>query len=102
MEYILVEWDHDLDDEPYLIYSELDENRREIRKIEFFRNGICFSYGAGRGNEGALAEIPFPKDLREISGGEGERTARVISRQLFEEVWNQAQERPDGFMGMFF
>ena len=102
MEYVLVEWDHDLDDEPYLVYSELDEDRLETRKIEFFRNGICFSYGGERGNEGALADTPFPKDLRELSGGEGNPTARAISRQLFQEVWNQAQERPDGFMGMFF
>ena len=27
---------------------------------------------------------------------------RAIPRQLFIEVWNQAQERPDGFMGMFY
>lgn len=102
MDYVLVEWAHDLDDEPYLVYSELDGDRREMRKIEFFRNGICFSYGAERGNEGALADVPFPEDLRTITGEAGECTARPISRQLFQEVWNQAQERPDGFMGMFF
>ena len=43
MEYVLTEWDHDLDDEPYLVYSELDDGRMERRKVEFFRNGICFS-----------------------------------------------------------
>ena len=42
MQYVLVEWDHDLDDEPYRIYSELDDSRCEVRKVEFFRNGICF------------------------------------------------------------
>lgn len=102
MDYVLVEWDHDLDDEPCLVYSELDESRRETRKVEFFRNGICFSYGAERGSEAALSKVPFPRDLREISGAEGNRAARAISPQLFQEVWNQAQERPDGFMGMFF
>lgn len=102
MDYVLTEWDHDLDDEPYLVYSELDEKRMERRKVEFFRNGICFSYGAERGNEGALAEIPFPEDLRIITGEAVECRAKAISRQLFQEIWNQAQERPDGFMGMFF
>ena len=33
MDYVLTEWDHDLDDEPYLVYSELDESRMEIRKV---------------------------------------------------------------------
>ena len=102
MEYVLTEWDHDLDDEPYLVYSELDDGRMERRKVEFFRNGICFSYGAERGNQGALSGVPFPEDLRTVTGEAGECRAMSISRQLFQEIWNQAQERPDGFMGMFF
>ena len=105
MQYVLVEWDHDLDDEPYMIYSELDGQRRETRKVEFFRNGLCFSYGAERGNEAALADVPFPADLREIEKNcapEERCVARSIPAALFYEIWNQAQERPDGFMGMFF
>lgn len=104
MRYVLAEWDHDLDDEPYLIYSELDGGRRETRRVEFYRNGITFSYGAERGNEGALAPEPFPEDLKDLlpPGEEGEFTARDISPGLFYEIWNQVQERPDGFMGMFF
>ena len=31
MDYVLLEWDHDLDDEPYLVYSELDEKRQVYR-----------------------------------------------------------------------
>lgn len=104
MRYLLAEWEHDLDDEPYRIYSELDGGRRETRRVEFYRNGITFSYGGERGNEGALAPEPFPEDLRELrppEDGEGDYVAREISPGLFWEVWNQAQERPDGFMGMF-
>lgn len=102
MKYVLAEWEHDFDDEPYLIYSELDDGRREIRRVEFYRNGITFSYGGERGNEGALAQEPFPEDLRDLHPEEGDYTAREISPGLFYEIWNQAQERPDGFMGMFF
>ena len=103
MKYVLAEWDHDLDDEPYLIYSELDDSRRETRRVEFYRNGITFSYGAERGNEGALAQEPFPEDLRDLPApeGEGDFSAHEISPSLFYEIWNQAQERPDGFMGLF-
>ena len=43
MNYILVEWEHELEDEPYQIYSELDGDRRETRRVEFYRNGITFS-----------------------------------------------------------
>ena len=46
MQYVLIEREHDLDDEPYQVFSELDDNRKEILKVEFYRNGICFSYGA--------------------------------------------------------
>lgn len=102
MQYVLAEWEHDLDDEPYLIYSELDDSRRETRRVEFYRNGISFSYGGERGNEGALSPDPFPEDLRELQAEEGDLSARSISPGLFYEIWNQAQERPDGFMGMFF
>ena len=105
MEYVLIEWEHDLDEEPYLIYSELDSRRRETRRVEFYRNGVTFSYGGERGNEAVLSAVPFPKNLREIDRNhteEGELTARSISPGLFYEIWNQAQERPDGFMGMFF
>jgi len=104
MEYVLVEWDHDLDDEPYLVYSEIDGSRRETRRVEFYRNGITFSYGAERGNEGVLAKEPFPEDLNALrpEDAEGAFTARSIPPGLFYEIWNQAQERPDGFMGMFF
>ena len=102
MKYVLAEWEHSLEDEPCLIYSELDGSRWETRRVEFYRNGITFSYGGERGNEGALRQQPFPEDLRDPHTPEGELSAREISPGLFYEIWNQAQERPDGFMGMFF
>jgi len=104
MRYVLAEWDHDLDDEPYLVYSELDDTRREVRRVEFYRNGITFSYGGELGNEGALRPDPFPEDLRDLEPpeeGEGDFSAHEISPGLFYEIWNQAQERPDGFIGLF-
>ena len=98
MRYLLAEWTHREEDEPYLLYSEMDGDRRETRRVEFYRSGVTFSYGAERGNEGALTVMPEPPPKPE----EGEQTIREISPGLFYEIWNQAQERPDGFMGMFF
>ena len=40
MTYVLVEWEHEEEDEPYQIYSELDSCRRETRKVEFYKNGL--------------------------------------------------------------
>ena len=36
MFYMRTLWFHDNNDDPSIIYSELDQNRYEIRKIEFF------------------------------------------------------------------
>lgn len=53
------------------------------------------------GQDEVLDSAPFPEDLRTLNRP-GEVEVRAIPRQLFIEVWNQAQERPDGFMGMFY
>jgi hypothetical protein len=100
MQYLWIKYLHDEEDEPTDVYSELDENRREVRKVEFFRHGICFSYGGERGSPEALSQTPYPEDLRSLNLT-GEREVRSIPFGLFLEVWNQAQERPDAFMGMF-
>lgn len=102
MTYVLVEWEHEEDDEPYQIYSELDSCRLETRKVEFYKNGLVFSYGGERGNADVLSKIPFPEDLQSLTLENKGMTARTISPSHFFEIWNQAQERPDGFMGMFF
>jgi hypothetical protein len=39
MKYIRVKWIHNFAVEPVLIYSELDENRWEHRKVEIFATG---------------------------------------------------------------
>lgn len=100
MTYVLIEQDVDEDDEPTLIYSQLDESRREVRRVEFYRNGLSFAYGGERGHEEALAPKPFPEDLRALNRP-GEVSAHTITAEVFHAIWNQAQELPDGFMGMF-
>ncbi len=39
MKYIRVKWNHLFSDEPVLLFSELDDARWEVRKIEVFRDG---------------------------------------------------------------
>ncbi len=43
---------------------------------------------------------PYPEDLRTLNRP-GDVTARAITGRVLGEIWGQAQERPDGFMGMF-
>ena len=90
MSYVLIEQNLEEEDEPRFIYAELDSGRREVRRVEFYPNGLCFAYGGDYG----------PEDLRTLNRP-GEVTARAITPAAFWEIWGQAQERPDGFMGMF-
>lgn len=102
MEYVIKELLHpEEDDEANFIYSELDSQRRETRRVEFYPSGMCFAYGGDMGQDEVLDPAPFPEDLRTLNRP-GEVEVRAIPRQLFIEVWNQAQERPDGFMRMFY
>lgn len=101
MEYIHIKRFCDLEDEPEDVYYELDDARREIRRVEFFRGGPCFSYGAELGNQNLLTDSPFPKDLYKFNQV-GISEARKISSALFQEIWQQAKQCPDGFMGLFF
>ena len=82
MRYILLEYDHPQEDEAKQVYSELDRENRETRRE-------------------ALSADPFPEDVRTLNVP-GEVSARTIAPGVFREVWDQAAERPDGFMGMFF
>ena len=81
MSYVLIEQNLEEEDEPRFIYAELDSGRREVRRVEF-------------------SPAPYPEDLRTLNRP-GEVTARAITPAAFWEIWGQAQERPDGFMGMF-
>jgi hypothetical protein len=36
MSYLKVKWNRSFPDEPMLLYSELDRERWEVRKVEFF------------------------------------------------------------------
>jgi hypothetical protein len=89
MEYLKVEWAYDINDEPSVLYSELDHNRNEWRKIEIYKNG---STGYTDGNAEylgtRLSTGPLPT-LQEIAA-DPEFLPRVISRTEFEQAWLEA------------
>lgn len=90
--YLMSHWIHDFADEPILLYSELDDHRYEVRKIELYRNGRVGYASAEGGHGGAglsLEPIPTMMDIlrnsefmaAEVSRGDFERRYGTFSCQ---------------------
>ncbi len=88
MKYIRVKWNHSNPDEPVFLFSELDVNGVELRKLECFRNGFCdfASTNASTGNA-KLSTQPLP-ELEKI-GKDPEFEPVEITREEFEDVWKK-------------
>ena len=86
MKYLKVVWVHDLPGEPVLLYSEVDDEGWEIRKVESYRDGSCGWAGEGQAERGTrLGEVPMP-DLSEIAS-DPQFKPRLIAKADFERVW---------------
>jgi len=86
MKYIRLKWNHSNPDEPVWIFSELDEEGKEIRKIECFRNGFCdIATASGSSGTAALMTMPLP-DLK-VLARDPEFIPVEISKEQFDEVW---------------
>jgi hypothetical protein len=89
MQYIRVLWKHTHPDDPTLLYSELDEARWEVRKVEVFRDGRL-GYASGTDSKGNtwLGIEPVPA-LSEIALDPQFEPAE-IPKDEFEEIWLRA------------
>lgn len=86
MKYVRVGWKHQHPDEPVLLYSELDADRWEVRKVEVFRDGRCGYASADVSSGGTmLGKVPVP-ELTEIAK-DAQFEPVEISREEFEVVW---------------
>lgn len=89
MRYIKVRWEHNFSDEPVTIYSELDDYRNEIRKVEIYRDGrvgyasIGFEHGGS-----ALSKEPLPP-FEEINE-DAQFNLEEIGQEEFDVVWERA------------
>jgi len=89
MEYIKVKWIHSFSDEPVLLYSEIDEERWEQRKVEVFADGrIGYAGGEISTENTGLGEVPILQ-LKEIAA-DPQFQPEVISKDEFEVVWARA------------
>jgi hypothetical protein len=85
MNYLRVEWNHSDSTEPVLLYSELDENRDELRKVEVYADGRRgFASVSESAGDSQLSKEPLPA-LNEIALEPFE-----ISPEEFERVWAEA------------
>ena len=93
MNYIRVKWKHSFPDEAVLLYSELDQDRWEVRKVEIFpdgHRGYASSMESFGGTEIGLVQIP---SLEEIAA-DPQFEPVEISPVEFERVWAGRHENP--------
>lgn len=90
MRYLHVKWLHDILDEPVDLYSELDEDSREVRKVEVFADGRT-GFARMREFNGAtrLGREPLP-NLEEIAE-DAEFEPEEITGAEFERLWDSAR-----------
>jgi hypothetical protein len=87
--HLKVKWIHSFTDEPLLLYSELDSERWELRKVEVFPDGRMGFAGPGVEVGGTrLGEVPFPSSAQIATDPQFEPVA--ISRAEFDVIWAEA------------
>jgi len=95
MRYQRVAWLHDFSDEPVVIYSELDADGWEHRKVDEFRDGrlTWANKESDLQAETLLSESQVPS-LDEINA-DPQFAGVPMSPDLFEEVWDRARRPTD-------
>lgn len=92
--YLKVRWLHKFEKEPFALYSELDIDLCEIRKVEIFRGGK-FGFASSNREYGGtfLSSGPCPP-IEEINRDK-QFDASEISREEFEKIWEDALNQSD-------
>lgn len=86
MIYIRVKWKQVDPDYPVLMYSEIDDQGWEVRKVEVFADGRCGAASREESVSGAfLGKVPIPP-LAEIAL-DPQFDPVEISAEEFEEAW---------------
>lgn len=92
LRYIVVDWIHEPNDYPVRLYSELDAEGWEKRKIEEFQDGrLDFADASSRSGDTRLGEAAVPP-LQEIAR-DAQFSPREIQSEDFETVWKRAKTK---------
>lgn len=90
MKYIKVKWLHMSPDTPVLLYSELDSDMWEVRKVEVYADGRKeFADHHERSGRAKLGIEPLP--VLEDIAADPEFEPAMISADEFEIMWQQAK-----------
>jgi uncharacterized protein DUF6881 len=84
--YIRVRWLHDHPDDPVDLWSELDAERFEVRKVEIWRDGRVGFASRGRESGGTMLGTVATPPLSEIAA-DPEFEPEEISEVEFERFW---------------
>ena len=87
MRYFKIHWIHSFTDEPEYIFSEIDEEGYEVRKVEIFKNGNHILY-SNNINSDRLVEGKYPS-LEELNYEEETEVMQTIEipKSEFCNVW---------------
>ncbi|ANY84031.1 hypothetical protein BB934_37860 (plasmid) [Microvirga ossetica] len=92
MKYIKVRWLHTSPDSPVLLYSELNDELWEVRKVEVYADGrVDFADREEQSGSTRLGIEPLPT-LEEIAA-DPEFELTVISAEEFDSAWEVAKAR---------
>ncbi len=89
MKYIKVKWIHNSKEDPIDLYSELDDHRFEVRKVEIFPDG-SYGYADGKNNtkNTVLGDQEVPP-FEEVNS-RPEFKLKEINQEEFEDMWKTA------------
>lgn len=87
MTYLMVKWKHSNPDEPSLLYSELDEQRMQHRKIDIYPDGRWgFADEQEEVGGAGLGDAPTPS-VDQLNA-DPEYEAVEIDKEEFERLWS--------------
>ena len=89
MDYIKVSWKQDDPHTPVLLYSEMDDERWEVRKVEVFPDG-AFGYADRSTSRGTTGLSPGPIATLTETAANPEFEAVAITKDEFEAMWLKA------------
>ncbi len=87
MKYLKCDWIHNYDDCPYSFYNEIGKDNFEIRKIEFFKNGLVAYASKEIEYHTFLSEATVPS-VEEINL-DIQFKAELITQEEFEILWKK-------------
>jgi hypothetical protein len=90
MNYIHCLWIHNFVDEPVVLVSELDENRFETRKVEYWRDGRVNLADENTPENNVVQLGLYPIDSLEDINSDRQFYAVEITKEDFERHWSLA------------